>query len=610
MRKTMLNLWGLVLLGTLLSTSDIYAASGNRMRVHKLLPVADGVLLAGHREHRFLVQALHSDGSVNTGFGVNGEWSLGPGLARDLVAVDGGFMVIGQSNGEDLVLRLDASGQPDSQFGQMGIQVLPLQARLLAYQSHSHQLLIVGAGHQGFDWLTLEVDSGQVHDRARVRNPVPQRFRYWTTPTLLLSADDGWLIGARQSNGDYQAQGVFRLHSNQSLDSDWGQQGYLPLPALHQLWGLDWQNNTLSALGETVDGHTWLRHFDTMSRQQGDPSNLHELQDLSVMSAALKNGQLLVVDEQASHPRLWTQPLKQLGEPVGAVVLPNSLSLDLVEMDDERIWFAGEVEGRYFVGQIDMDALGSLPSGSDDNERLRRASEDCATVSTAGNVCLGVNSCMSHTGIKTRVKINNELNNLISTNFTSNIRFYLDSEIVTIANLQSHFKSRIVNEVDSTFIFKARTALKNGISTDVEAEAATAELQLQGKYELDSRIATAEIQADVKGKVVTTLSLELAGVSTALSAKVTTNADIKADVAGVKASVGGSAGSAASGSALGGIVLGTLGTLGVIGFKVVVVPALQQRMGDCCRGVWNALRGAILTAVLGPCGTLIERCCR
>jgi len=120
----------LVRLNSMLAADQNFGTGGQiatLSSVQRLLAGADDKILGLGNSGSTLVRH-HPDGSVDTGFGVNGVASL-VGQGRDAALHgDGGIVVAGTVSGSFLLARYDASGVLDPTFGTNGTVITPVGA--------------------------------------------------------------------------------------------------------------------------------------------------------------------------------------------------------------------------------------------------------------------------------------------------------------------------------------------------------------------------------------------------------------------------------------------------------------------------------------------------
>ncbi|SFY22526.1 M10 family metallopeptidase C-terminal domain-containing protein [Azotobacter vinelandii] len=212
------------------------------------------ILVAGYSaDHDFGVLRLNTDGSLDTGFGDDGKAVVDfeeGGRARVVVVQpDGKILVAGSGDGDFGVIRLNADGSLDSDFGELGKVIVDIagdvdQLDSLVVQPDG-KILVSGSsynpasGDRDFSVMRLNadgsldtefgelgkvvVDLGVIHESGEGSNSVSED----ESNGLFLQADGRILVTGLRHDGleqDYRF-GVIRLNADGSLDSSFADQG-------------------------------------------------------------------------------------------------------------------------------------------------------------------------------------------------------------------------------------------------------------------------------------------------------------------------------------------------------------------------------------------------
>ena len=209
-----------------------------------LIPRADGtILVAGQQGDpaagaaQEVIQRRNSDGSLDAAFGNSGAVTSSPGAGQPALtaapAADGGFFTAGTSNGDFVVSRFDASGNPDPSFGQAGQSVADFGSSTDA--AYALATLpdgkVVAAGGSGGNFAFARFDANGNLDRGFGQGG-RELFSAATGAGIIGSivlTSDGGIVAAGQSGGNVV---LIRLDANGNPVDTFGTGGLLVVSGL------------------------------------------------------------------------------------------------------------------------------------------------------------------------------------------------------------------------------------------------------------------------------------------------------------------------------------------------------------------------------------------
>ena len=592
------------------------------MSVAKIQPYNEGALLAGSRYGQFTIMDLTKSQNLNPSFAHKGILSLGRGTVVDIVQVDNDWIAIGELNHENVIIRFDRTGTLAPDFGLGGINILDTDASLLISDNTNQKVIVISADHNRVLWQSLDPGTGHELGRTPFSSSPHSHFKFWHIPKVVKSFDNAWLLGVARNNGLYQTYSLLVIQGDCGSDTGCTSE-CLELRGFQQLLNIDRDKEFIYALGVAANGKQWIDqyavaadHRITDKNQQPAVSFLLTVNSLSVallnqgkiLTAGHYEGTTVIREQRLSGSKLITSDQSARSEKL--LQLPSTVSIELISADDKNIWFVGLEAGKHFVGRLDTllpdDIAEYNNSDSDQSDSLphrqRRQARDCGTIDDATIICTSGADCSINNGVSFVTGITNDINTFISTDIATEIDTTIDTQIDSLINIATDIETTIRITVDTTVIVQTRINFENEITTELSGEAGTLKASLDGNFIIDNQIATLEAEADLSIQTSLGLFTRFEGLSANLTTLIKTDADIEAEVTGVRTSLIGNTAAAGSGGMLGGIIAGT-----IIGVSCCSMRAV---MGTILLIAISKAKSACITVVCGPLGVLWQCCHR